>query len=128
LCKTPQPGESVFDPPQTGRSAVVWDFDVCFSDGLAAGGQPGDEPADVFAKSSAGLSRTGKPAACRHTEPTAGPHRREAHPGEPARLGAAAHSPQEILSLPDFALLSDRHRRNPEAAAGVAVDRAMLGA
>src|SRR5258708_14593571 len=79
----PRTAEAALDPPQTDGPAAVWDFDVCFSDSLAAGGQPGDEPADVYAKSSASLSRTGKPPSCRHPEPTAGPHRRTTYPEEP---------------------------------------------
>src|SRR5205823_1138055 len=49
-------------------------------------------------------------------------------PGEPARADRTTHPQQEILSLPDFALLSHRYRWDREAEAGLAVDRAVSGA
>src|SRR5258708_23772671 len=90
----PRPAEAALDPPQTDGPAAVWDFDVCFSDSLAAGSQPGDGPADVCAQSSAAPSRTANPASSRTPEPTSGPHRRAGYPGRPSRRGGAAPSPQ----------------------------------
>src|SRR6266480_2961582 len=124
----PRSAESAVDPSQADRPVVVWDFDVCLSDDLAAGSQQGDEPAAVLGEPATAVPRAGELAASGYAGPPAGQDRSEPDPGEPARADRTTHPQQEILSLPDFALLSHRYRWAREAEAGLAVDRAVSGA
>src|SRR6516162_1315119 len=119
----PRSAESAVDPSQADGPVVVGDFDVCLSDDLATGSQPGDEPAAVLGEPAVAVSRAGQLAASGYAGPPAGEDR-----GEPDRPDPTTHPQQEILSLLDFALLSAGHRWNPEAAAELALERAMSGA
>src|SRR6516225_5927223 len=120
--------ESAVDPSHADRAAVVWHFDVRLSDELATGSQPGDEPAAVLGEPAVAVSRAGELATSGYAGPPAGEDRGEPDPGEPDRPDPTTHPQQEILSLLDFALLSAGHRWNPEAAAELALERAMSGA
>src|SRR6266550_2616662 len=56
----PRSAESAVDPSQADRPVVVWDFDVCLSDDLAAGSQQRDEPAAVLGEPAVAVSRAGE--------------------------------------------------------------------
>src|SRR6516165_11617306 len=124
----PRSAESAVDPSQADGPVVVGDFYVCLSDDLATGSQPGDEPAAVLGEPAVAVSRAGQLAASGYAGPPAGEDHGEPDPGGLDRPDPATHPQQEILSLFDFALLSAGHRWNPEAAAELAVERAMFGA
>src|SRR6266699_1828494 len=100
----PRSAESAVDPSQADRPVVVWDFDVCLSDDLAAGSQQRDEPAAVLGEPAVAVSRAGELAASGYAGPPAGEDRGEPDPGEPDRPDPTTHPQQEILSLFDCAL------------------------
>src|SRR5207244_12915221 len=81
----PRSAESAVDPSQADRPVVVWDFDVCLSDDLAAGSQQRDEPAAVLGEPAVAVSRAGELAASGYAGPPAGEDRGEPDPGEPDR-------------------------------------------
>src|SRR2546429_1633095 len=123
----PRSAESAVDPSQADRPVVVWDFDVCLSDDLAAGSQQRDEPAAVLGEPAVAVSRAGELAASGYAGPPAGEDRGEPDPGEPDRPDPTTHPQQEILSLFDCALLSVGHRWNPEAAAELRSEERRVG-
>src|SRR5438034_291594 len=111
----PRSAESAVDPSQADRPVVVWDFDVCLSDDLAAGSQQRDEPAAVLGEPAVAVSRAGELAASGYAGPPAGEDRGEPDPGEPAYPDPTTHPQQEILSLFDCALSASGSQRCPTA-------------